>query len=530
MSEYRFTGPFYNDNEDHIYTQPEAETAAEGEGVTDSVSETVSAETADNEAETENTSAGNEAETASADSTYRYSGMGAAESTGMGSAGSTYRYSGAGAAGQPYQRTAQGDVPPKQSPKQPKKKKMPGFGGRLLRTACIALVAGAVGGGAFLTVLHFGGEKLGIGKNQSVMSVDLQKNGTAVPYASTVKNSIDVSDIVEQCMPSVVAITTEGIQEIDSWFGTFQQPTSGSGSGIIIGENDTELLIATNYHVVSGSTNLNVFFSYDEDSEQRSAVSAKIKGYDSQKDLAVISVALSDIPSEARGKLTVATIGDSSQLKVGEQVVAIGNALGYGQTVTTGIVSARGREVSVKGTNGEVITNKLIQTDAAINPGNSGGALINMKGEIIGINSVKLVDQEVEGFGYAIPITDVENIIGDLMNKEIRDKVDAEKAGYLGITPVDVSADVSESFGLPVGVYIKNVAKGSAAEKAGLRAGDVIVRLDGGGVASTAELREALSYYEAGETIDMVVKTRESGYEEQTFTVTLSSAKEAGIR
>ena len=259
-------------------------------------------------------------------------------------------------------------------------------------------------------------------------------------------------------------------------------------------------------------------------------VSAKIKGYDSQKDLAVISVKLSDIPEEVKGQISIATMGDSSLLKVGEQVVAIGNALGYGQSTTTGIVSALNREVSVSAGNGEVITNKLIQTDAAINPGNSGGALINMKGEVIGINSVKLASQEVEGMGYAIPITAVEEIIGDLMNKETRDKVDEAKAGYLGVNIVSVTKDVAQAYALPMGVYVKSVVEGSAAQKAGVKDGDVIIKVDGGSVSSVEELVEALSYFEAGETIEITVKTRESGYEEQQMIVTLSNRKEAGIK
>ena len=331
-------------------------------------------------------------------------------------------------------------------------------------------------------------------------------------------------------MPSVVSITNKGVQEIRSFFGTYQQETSGSGSGIIIGENETELLIVTNYHVVSDSTELSVYFSFDEQEEEKNVVSAKIKGYDSQKDLAVISVKLSDIPEEVKGQISIATMGDSSLLKVGEQVVAIGNALGYGQSTTTGIVSALNREVSVSAGNGEVITNKLIQTDAAINPGNSGGALINMKGEVIGINSVKLASQEVEGMGYAIPITAVEEIIGDLMNKETRDKVDEAKAGYLGVNIVSVTKDVAQAYALPMGVYVKSVVEGSAAQKAGVKDGDVIIKVDGGSVSSVEELVEALSYFEAGETIEITVKTRESGYEEQQMIVTLSNRKEAGIK
>lgn len=420
--------------------------------------------------------------------------------------------------------------PPVQEPAaEPKeKKKKGGFGKTVLKTICIALIAGLVGGGAFLGVLYVGHDVFGIGKSEEVIT-EIQKVEPEAGAATTVNNSIDVSHIAEKCMPSVVSITNKGVQEIRSWFGTYQQETSGSGSGIIIGENETELLIVTNYHVVSDSKELSVYFSFEEEAEEQNVISAKIKGYDSQKDLAVISVQLSDIPNDVKSKISIATIGDSSKLRVGEQVVAIGNALGYGQSTTTGIVSALNREVSVSGANGEVITNKLIQTDAAINPGNSGGALINMKGEVIGINSVKLASQEVEGMGYAIPITAVETIIGDLMNKETRDKVDAEKAGYLGVNVISVTTEASQMYDLPVGVYVKSVVEGSAAEKAGIKAGDVIIKLDGSSVASADELVESLSYYEAGEKIEIVVKVRESGYEEQTISVELASKKDAGI-
>lgn len=406
----------------------------------------------------------------------------------------------------------------------PKKEKKGGFGKTLLKTICIALVAGMVGGGAFLGVLYVGHDVMGIGKTTQTIT-EIQKADPGKVISTTVKDSIDVSDIAEKCMPSVVSINNRGVQEIRSWFGTYEQETSGSGSGIIIGENDTELLIVTNYHVVSGAKELSVYFSYDAAKEKDAdkVISAKIKGYDSSKDLAVISVKLSDIPTEVKKQITIATIGDSSTLKVGEQVVAIGNALGYGQSTTTGIISALNREVTVRGTNGEAITNSLIQTDAAINPGNSGGALINMRGEVIGINSAKLASSEVEGMGYAIPITAVEDIIGDLMNKESRDQVSEAKRGYLGIECISVTDDVAKTYDLPAGVYVKNVAEGSAAEKAGIRSGDVIVKLDGSTVASDRELIEALSYYEAGETVKVAVKTRESGYEEYTYDVTLGS-------
>lgn len=410
---------------------------------------------------------------------------------------------------------------------EPKKKQ--GFGKKVLNVLILALIAGVVAGGAFLGVTYVGQKALGIEKIEPTVT---EINKTQRDYAdgTILKNSIDVSDIAEKCMPSVVSITTVGVQEISSWFGTYQQPTSGSGSGIIIGENDKELLIVTNYHVVADSTELSVYFTVEGGDETENVVSAKIKGYDSQKDLAVIAVELSDITDAAKTQISIASVGDSSQMKVGEQVVAIGNALGYGQSVTTGIISAKGREVTVQGVNGESITNKLIQTDAAINPGNSGGALINMRGEVIGINSVKFASAEVEGMGYAIPITDVESIIGNLMNKETREKVAEEKAGYLGVNCISVDSETAQTYDLPIGVYVKSVVEGGAAEQAGIKAGDVIVKLDGSSVAGAEELIEALGYYEAGETVELSVKTRESGYEEHTISVTLINREEAGIR
>ena len=484
MSEYRFTGPFYNDNDESLYYHNYEN--EQGEPVTPPVQPKAPEEIPETPAEEEQMTP---------------------------------------PPAEPTPQPAWQAAP--EEPEIPKKKK-DSFGKKLLKKAAAALVIGAVAGGAFLGVVSAGFQIFGIGKVEQTVA-EVQKAPNQQLAASTVKDSIDVTHIAEECMPSVVSITNKGVQEIRSWFGTYQQETCGSGSGINIGENSTELLIVTNYHVVADSTELSVYFSFDEEQEEQNVVSAKIKGYDSQKDLAVISVKLSDIPSETKAKIVIATVGDSSQLKVGEQVVAIGNALGYGQSVTTGIVSALNREVSVSGSNGEVITNRLIQTDAAINPGNSGGALINMRGEVIGINSVKLASQEVEGMGYAIPITAVEEIIGDLMNKETRDKVPTEKAGYLGIECLSVTSDAAQMYDMPVGVYVKSVVPGSAAERAGLKAGDVIIKLDGSSIASDQELIEALGYYEAGETVEIVAKTRETGYQEQTFSVVLGSRAEAGL-
>ena len=286
-------------------------------------------------------------------------------------------------------------------------------------------------------------------------------------------------------------------------------------------------LIVTNNHVISGATTLTVLFSVDEGKDGASAVEAKIKGYDETKDVGVIAVNLADIPEETLSEIKIATIGDSSQLKVGEQVVAIGNALGYGQSVTTGIVSAMGRNVALKNEDGTTIDNSLIQTDAAINPGNSGGALLNMNGEVVGINEAKLSSSYIEGMGYAIPISDVEELIGDLKSMTTRSEVSEEKMGYLGITCQDVTQDISKQYDMPVGVYLKSVIKGCAAEKAGLKKGDILTKLDGVTVTSYDSLRSRLQYYEAGETVEVTVQSSDgSEYTEKTVSLTLNSKAE----
>ena len=307
-------------------------------------------------------------------------------------------------------------------------------------------------------------------------------------------------------------------------FGTYKRDTSSSGSGIIIGENESELLIVTNYHVVSGNNELSVVFSYDEDSDNPSLVSAKVKGYDADKDLAVIAVPLNEITDEMRSQIKIATIGDSSNLVLGQEIVAIGNALGYGQSVTTGIISALNREVTVTDETGNTTTNKLIQTDAAINPGNSGGALLNMNGELIGINSVKVASSSVEGMGYAIPISDVQSIIEELMLKEARDVVEESARGYLGITPIDVTNEIYEAYDIPVGVYVYSITENSPAKEAGLAKGNIITKFDGQTVKTREALMTLLTYYKAGETVDVVAMVQSAnGYQEQTFRVTLGS-------
>ena len=340
---------------------------------------------------------------------------------------------------------------------------------------------------------------------------------------STAKGSLDVSDIVEEAMPSIVSITTKSVEEVQNYYGMFgqygayspeQREVQGSGSGIIIGKNDTELLIATNYHVVDGAETLSVGFC------DSTACEAKVKGYDSEKDLAVVAVSLDDIDSDTMDAISIATIGNSDNLKVGEQVVAIGNALGYGQSVTTGVISALNREVSVSDSSSSTnYTAELIQTDAAINPGNSGGALLNTAGEVIGINSVKYSDTSVEGIGYAIPMDTAKPIIEELITKE---KVDESNSAYLGIAGVDVTSDVAKTYNMPTGVYVAQVIEGAAAEQAGIQKGDIITKFDGKDVTSMEELSYNLQYYAAGSTVDVVIERSSNGqYEEQTISVTL---------
>lgn len=321
---------------------------------------------------------------------------------------------------------------------------------------------------------------------------------------------LDVSDIAESVMPSIVAINIKAVEEVQNFFGQWQSyEAEGSGSGIIIGQNETELLIVTNHHVVSGAKTVSAVFIDNEVYE------AKVKGTDSSNDLAVIAIDMKDISADTLSKIKVAKLGSSDDLKVGQQVVAIGNALGYGQSVTTGIVSAKDRETSLNST-------PLIQTDAAINPGNSGGALLNMQGELIGINSSKYMSTDVEGMCYAIPISAVEDIIDNLMNRETRDKVDEEHRGYLGIACGTVSTEASQTYGLPAGVLISEVYKNTGAEKAGLKKNYIITKFDGQTVRSAEELTNLLEYYEIGEEVEVAYMVpQDDSYVEKTTSVVL---------
>ncbi len=341
----------------------------------------------------------------------------------------------------------------------------------------------------------------------------------ATPLSS--KGSLDVSDVAESVMPSIVSITNKSVQEVRSFFGggIHQYESVSAGSGIIIGENDDELLLVTNNHVVEGAKEISVGFIDDEVYE------AVVKGTDPENDLAVIAVKLSDIKDSTMDKIVIATMGDSDALEIGEQVVAIGNALGYGQSVTTGIVSALDREVEI-----DNLTSKLIQTDAAINPGNSGGALLNMRGEVIGINSAKFASAQVEGMGYAIPISTATPIIEELMNRRTREVVDKKDASYLGISGVSVTNEVSKTYNIPTGVYISEVEKNGPADKGGIKEGDVIKKFDGVTVSSINDIKEQLNYYKAGEKIKILVKRPDgSEYKDVTVEVTLGKRSESDL-
>lgn len=398
---------------------------------------------------------------------------------------------------------------PQKDPKAPKPKK--GYTKKVALIVGAAVLFGAVGGVTMQGTSYLTGKLLGKNTKSTVSTTKTVSNAKLTTSSSTVTS--DVSDIVENTLPSIVSITNMSVQEVQNFFGgTSQQESESAGSGIIISQNDSELLIVTNNHVVEGSDTLTVTFN------DGNSVEAQIKGTDSARDLAVVAVPLDKISDDTMNAIKVATLGDSDSLKVGEPAIAIGNALGYGQSVTTGIISATGR--TIDGFDGE-----YIQTDAAINPGNSGGALLNMQGQVIGINSAKLASTEVEGMGYAIPVSTASPIFEDLMNRQTRTKVSSDQAAALGIKGQTVDSSIAEAYGIPQGVYVAEVEKGSAAEKAGITSGSVITKFDGTSVKSMDDLKSQLEYYAAGETVDLVVKIADNGsYVEKSLTITLDKA------
>ena len=401
-----------------------------------------------------------------------------------------------------------------------------------------AVLFGSVAAGSFQAVNYFSPFSKTTGSSGSTTSNNSSSTSllkTTAVSGSSNTGSLDVSDITTSAMPSIVAITNKSVQEVQDYFSQFgfggqgqpqTQETESQGSGIIIGKNDSELLMVTNNHVVEGADTLSVCFIDNQVYE------AAIKGTDPENDLAVIAVPLDSISDDTMSQIAVASIGDSDSLKVGEQVVAIGNALGYGQSVTTGIVSAVNRTLSSNSSDTQDSNSSsndsssatYIQTDAAINPGNSGGALLNMNGEVIGINSAKLASTEVEGMGYAIPISRVSDIIDNLMNQTTRTKVDSDKQGTIGIKGINVTSDVQEKYNLPEGIYVSEVTSGSAAEKAGITSGSVITKFDGKSVTDIESLQDLLQYYKAGETVELTLQVPDSdSYKEKTVSITLGS-------
>ena len=403
-------------------------------------------------------------------------------------------------------------------PEKKKKERKPGgFGKQLAKCAALALVFGLVAGGVMTGVNYASGKVLGTTNAGNVQaSLTTGDDSTVQPTAiSSSYVATDVSDIVDEVMPSIVAITNVSQTEYQSFWGQSKTYESTScGSGIIVSQDNEYLYVATNNHVVEGANSLTVTFANDD------TVSAEIKGTGPSTDLAVVKVALSSIKDDTMSAIKVATLGSSDTLKVGESCIAIGNALGYGQSVTTGVISALNREVSVSDSSSSTnYTAELIQTDAAINPGNSGGALLNTAGEVIGINSVKYSDTSVEGIGYAIPMDTAKPIIEELITKE---KVDESNSAYLGIAGVDVTSDVAKTYNMPTGVYVAQVMEGAAAEQAGIQKGDIITKFDGKDVTSMEELSSNMQYYAAGTTVDVVIERSSNGqYEEQTISVTL---------
>ncbi len=390
-----------------------------------------------------------------------------------------------------------------QEQKRKEKKKMPKF----IKVISLALVFGIVASVAFQATNLVADRFLGTTESREVKSVD----NTKISQSTGETAKSDIASIAEEVMPSVVSITNLSVQQVQSFFGGIQEQESKSvGSGIIISQNDSELLIITNNHVVEGNETLTVSF-VDEES-----VEAQVKGTDAAKDLAVIAVQTKKIKDTTMDQIKVASLGNSDQLQVGESVIAIGNALGYGQSVTSGIVSATGREL-------DGIDEKLIQTDAAINPGNSGGALLNANGEVIGINTAKVATDTVEGMGYAIPISSVSDIIENLMNQETKTKVSEAEQGQLGIQGVDVTVDSSEMYNMPTGVYVSEVIAGGGTKKAGITKGSVITGINGTSIDGMQALKEQLQYYRAGETVKITVATPEKNgeYAKRDVEVTL---------
>ena len=412
---------------------------------------------------------------------------------------------------------------PKEPTERAGEKKKSSLALKALGIAAGALLFGAVAGGTMFAVntigeyfkMQYAPQAAKQETAPTVAQAETESAGGSVAANSQAGSAVmlDVSSIVEKAMPSVVAINNTVVLQQQTWFGMSQAvEVPSSGSGIIVGQNDEELLIVTNNHVVEDSRELTITFI---DGNQASAA---IKGTDSGTDLAVVAVPLKDIPAETMAQIKIAVMGDSDALKVGQGVIAIGNALGYGQSVTVGYVSALNREVKAD----DNTSRTLLQTDAAINPGNSGGALLNLKGELIGINAAKYSSTSVEGMGYAIPISQAQDIINELMSKKTRVTVDEKDQGYLGIQGQNIDETASSMYGMPRGVYVYKIVEDSAASHSDLREKDIITKFDGQTVRTMADLKKMLTYYAGGDTVDLTVQSLENGqYVERTVTVTL---------
>lgn len=411
----------------------------------------------------------------------------------------------------------------REAPQTPKRKNS--WARKAVGITAAAVLFGTVAGGVMTGVNYVGARLTGLSDITASASAETEGTTTAqIPETKAasddqsttpVSTVTDVSSIAEKAMPSLVAINDTMTVEQNNFFGmpqTYQ--AQSSGSGIIVGQNDTELLIATNNHVVSGATDMKVTFT---DSTQ---VAAAVKGTDSATDLAIIAVKLSDIPSDTMSKIKVSTLGDSDNVKVGEQVIAIGNALGYGQSLTVGYISALDREITDE--NG--IQHTYIQTDAAINPGNSGGALLDLNGNVIGINAAKNASTEVEGMGFAIPISKAQEILNNLMTKKTREAVDESAQGYLGIQGTNIDANASKEYGMPVGIYVYKIVEGGAAANSDLKEKDIITKFDGQSVTNMEELKQMLTYYEGGSTVELTVQSLVNGaYVEHNVQITLGT-------
>lgn len=447
-----------------------------------------------------------------------------------------------------YQFHEETGIVPDRVPPVRNKKETDSFGKKAGTTVALAVLFGLVASAVFLSVSFVADKYLKTDEKSTHLETTQSVVGTATDDgtdgdigAATESENGTVASVAQASMPSVVAITTVSVQEIPSFFGygSRQYKSAATGSGIIVGDNDEELLIATNNHVVDGASTLSVCFMGNDvvnaetetenaddtgDLNLEDAVSARIKGTDSDNDLAVIAVQKADIPEDTLSEIKIAQIGSSEDLVVGQQVVAIGNALGYGQSVTSGWISALNRTISTEdGTS----SSGLIQTDAAINPGNSGGALLNMKGELIGINSAKYADSTVEGMGYAIPISRAKPILEELMNRQTREKVSNEEKGYLGVVLSNLTTEAIQMYDMPEGAFVRGVEEKSPAEKGGICKGDIIVKFDGQSVTSGDDLLKKLQYYKSGEKIEAVVARATDGeYQESTVEITLGSRSE----